>query len=976
MKKINLIFGTRPNFIKAFPVYESLKKYFELTLIHTGQHFDEKMSDIFFDELCFPKPDIHFDLTSNSKAGDIDTKLYVENIEYLKNIENVIIELINYDGDKLGQLGEIRDKLYNYFQKNKPDLVIVFGDVTSTLAASLACKKLNIKIAHVESGLRSRDLSMPEEVNRILTDNMSSFFFVTEKAGVDNLQKEGITENVFLVGNTMIDTQKKYLDKALNTKYNEKINVTEKEYILITLHRPSNVDNLLKLKEIFDDLFELSKTEKLVYIFHPRTKTNLEKIEYLELIKKNDNIQLEEPLGYLEFMCLMANCKYLITDSGGLQEESTSLNIPCFTLRENTERPVTLIENQGTNQIIHKISKIKLKECKGNVDLWDGKSSDRITKILKNNFYKNILICFGTRPEYIKVKSLIDNLKNIKTCFTGQHNDLLKNIDVDYKLSMEKELSENRLNNIFSNILSYNIFDDIDYVMVQGDTSTACAIALSAFNYGKKIIHLEAGLRSGDLKDPYPEEMNRQVIGRLADIHLCPTEFNKENLLKENVSGKIYVVGNTGLDNISKEGCEYNNQVLITMHRRDNHHNIDKWFQELEKLANIYSEIEFMIPLHRNPNVQKHKDIFKKVRVVEPMDHSDLIEYVKKCKFVISDSGGLQEECSYLNKKIIVCRKTTERPESIGTHSFMCEEPKLLENLVDEINKNYYVNSECPYGNGESWKKICELSQLKRKISNKNALSKFLKYINNFKNFDKAYVYDFTKGKGGIGDYLKFFMIMLKECMLNNIKIYHKINNLEIEKYIKLKYNFLYITEDEILKLENFIIKKPEDYYNNCVYDGDLNLNEVFYFDDIIKKNIKNIIPSLPTNYISIHLRLGDKFLETDKDFICCIDDTRPFSEEKLYKLIEDNNDKNILFFSDNNNERLKIKNKYKNIYKNIIITNSEICHTSLFNSTNKQILDTITDFYILCNSELIYGASNSGFSIIASKFNNIKYIC
>ncbi len=318
-----------------------------------------------------------------------------------------------------------------------------------------------------------------------------------------------------------------------------------------------------------------------------------------------------------------------------------------------------------------------------------------------------ILICFGTRPEYIKVKSLIDNIPSIKTCFTSQHKDLLKNINVDYLLSMEKELSENRLNNIFANIFSYvNIFKDIDYVLVQGDTSTACAIALSAFNNGKKIIHLEAGLRSKNLKDPFPEEMNRQVIGRLADIHLCPTEFNKQNLLKENVSGNIYVVGNTGLDNISKEGCEYNNQVLITMHRRDNHHNMDVWFEELEKIANKYSDIEFMIPLHPNPNVRKHKHIFKKVKIVEPMNHDDLIEYVKKCKFVISDSGGLQEECSYLNKKIIVCRKTTERSESIGIHSFMCGEPQLLEDLVDNINENYKVDAECPYGIGRSWQKI------------------------------------------------------------------------------------------------------------------------------------------------------------------------------------------------------------------------------------------------------------------------------
>ena len=712
MKKISMIIGARPNFMKAFPVYEALKEDFDLTLIHTGQHFDSKMSDVFFNQLKFPRPDIHLTLEKKTKSGDFDDKLYVNNKEYLKNKDTVIEELMNYDQD-LGQLGEIRDKLKIEFEKIKPDLVIVFGDVTSTLAAGLSAKTLNIDLAHVESGLRSGDMLMPEEVNRVLTDHITKYYFITEQSGVDNLKKIGITENVYLVGNTMIDTQKKYLQQALDTQYYETLRVKPKEYILITLHRPSNVDNMDKLKEIFDDFEELSKKETLVYPIHPRTKNNLEKLGYLQKVQENPNIILDEPLGYLEFTCLMANCKYVVTDSGGLQEESTALDVPCFTLRENTERPSTFIENNGTNQLINKISEIELKECKGSMDLWDGKSSDRINNILSKNIKcdknKSILICFGTRPEYIKVKSLIENLSNIKTCFTGQHKDLLQNIEVDYKLSMNKELSENRLNNIFSNILSYNIFDDIEYVMVQGDTSTACAIALSAFNHGIKIIHLESGLRSGNLKDPYPEEMNRQVIGRLADIHLCPTEFNKENLMKENVSGEIHVVGNTGLDNISKEGCEYNNQVLITMHRRDNHHNMDKWFQELEKLADKYSDIEFIIPLHPNPNVQKHRDIFKKVKVVEPMNHNDLIEYVKKCKFVISDSGGLQEECSYLNKKIIVCRKTTERPESIGTHSFMCGEPELLIELVHKIINNYYVNAECPYGNGESWRKILDI---------------------------------------------------------------------------------------------------------------------------------------------------------------------------------------------------------------------------------------------------------------------------
>ena len=215
----------------------------------------------------------------------------------------------------------------------------------------------------------------------------------------------------------------------------------------------------------------------------------------------------------------------------------------------------------------------------------------------------SLLICFGTRPEYIKVKSLINNLSNIKICFTGQHKDLLKDIKVDYNLSMEENISENRLNNIFANIFKYSyIFTDIEYVLVQG--------AISAFNHGKKIIHLEAGLRSDNLKDPYPEEMNRQVISRLADIHLCPTEFNKKNLLKENVNGQIYVVGNTGLDNINKNDCSYDNKILITLHRRDNHDIINKWFEKLEEIANKYTNIEFMIPIHPNPNIQKHKNIF------------------------------------------------------------------------------------------------------------------------------------------------------------------------------------------------------------------------------------------------------------------------------------------------------------------------------------------------------------------------------
>jgi UDP-N-acetylglucosamine 2-epimerase (non-hydrolysing) len=321
-----------------------------------------------------------------------------------------------------------------------------------------------------------------------------------------------------------------------------------------------------------------------------------------------------------------------------------------------------------------------------------------------------ILICFGTRPEYIKVKSLIENLPNNKTCFTGQHPDLLKNINVNYKLDMSDGISTNRLNNIYCNIFKYtNIFDDIDYVLVQGDTSTASAIALSAFHNNKKIIHLEAGLRSGNLKDPYPEEMNRQVISRIADIHLCPTEYNRENLNKEGIFDNIFVVGNTGLDNISKENNNYGNKVLITLHRRDNLRMMDKWFTTIDKIAERYNDLEFILPIHPNPEIRKHRYLLKNIKVIEPMTHSEMIDILKECRFVISDSGGLQEECSFLNKKIIVCRRTTERPETIGTHSTMCPYPEILEKIVDNIYEDYEINAQCPYGDGMSWKKIVDV---------------------------------------------------------------------------------------------------------------------------------------------------------------------------------------------------------------------------------------------------------------------------
>ncbi len=248
------------------------------------------------------------------------------------------------------------------------------------------------------------------------------------------------------------------------------------------------------------------------------------------------------------------------------------------------------------------------------------------------------------------------------------------------------------------------------------------------------------------------------------------------------------------------------------------------------------------------------------------------------------------------------------------------------------------------------------------------------KYIQNFSTFKKAIVYDFKLGDGGIGDYLKFFMIILVHCMNNNIQIYCKFNNLEIQKYIKFKYDFFNITNDQISKLKNVTTKRANMYYGiNSCYTGNVKLNEVFVLDEkTIKSNIDIIIPTLPKNYISIHLRLGDKFLEVDKKFVKSKNDIREYSITKLYSFIEANKSRNIIFLCDNKQFKLKLKEKYGSILN---ITNSEIGHTSFSNTQEKQIVDAITEFYILSNSHTIYAASKSGFSEMASKFNDIKYV-
>lgn len=326
-----------------------------------------------------------------------------------------------------------------------------------------------------------------------------------------------------------------------------------------------------------------------------------------------------------------------------------------------------------------------------------------------------ILISYGTRPEWIKIKPLISEMKKrdikFKTLFTGQHKDLVENL-ADFNLTM-LDNSTNRLDNIINNCtnLPDEWFNGINYVLVQGDTSTALGLALAAFHRQIKIIHLEAGLRTYDYSNPYPEEMNRQIISRMSDINLCPTTYNLNNLKNEKVMGKSYVVGNTGLDNLLeyKDEVTYEDIVLITLHRRENHNKIELWFNELNKLAVQYPKIKFILPIHPNPNVIKYKNLLANIEVCEPLKHAELLKLLIKCKLVITDSGGLQEECSFLNKKCLVCRETTERPESIGLTTFMVKSPIELINLFSEHIYNYNVEVESPFGDGKSSEKICNV---------------------------------------------------------------------------------------------------------------------------------------------------------------------------------------------------------------------------------------------------------------------------
>ena len=362
--KIIIVAGARPNFMKIAPLVHQLRKCggdVTWKLVHTGQHYDYEMSRVFFDDLELPEPDFFLDAGSGTHAE--------QTARVILAFEKVCIQ-------------------------EKPDWVVVVGDVNSTMACSITAKKMNIQVAHVEAGLRSRDMTMPEEINRMLTDAIADYLFVTEKSGVDNLKREGRKDgDIFFVGNVMIDTLLYHLDqikKNPEPKENPAAGkIKAPPFAVVTLHRPSNVDDANTLAGILKALVRISADMPVIFPVHPRTKKNIEVFD-LEKIVNDSNVQLLPPMPYIKFLSLWKDACLVLTDSGGLQEETTALGIPCFTIRENTERPVTIEE--GTNRlvgatgegILSAYEQLKTRgPQKGKVPkYWDGKAAGRILNVL------------------------------------------------------------------------------------------------------------------------------------------------------------------------------------------------------------------------------------------------------------------------------------------------------------------------------------------------------------------------------------------------------------------------------------------------------------------------------------------------------------------------------------------------------------------------------------------------------------------
>jgi len=354
--KLVIVAGARPNFMKVAPIFAALAgdADFDAVLVHTGQHYDHAMSGSFFDDLGLPQPKYHLEAGSGSHAQQTG--------EILKRIEPVLIA-------------------------EKPAAVIVVGDVNSTVAGALAASKMGICVIHIEAGLRSWDRTMPEEINRLATDAITDLYLITEESARRNLLREGVQpDRIHMVGNLMIDSLRRHLDQALQSGARERL-TRPGPYGLVTLHRPANVDNPEQLTEILSALVEISKELPLYWPVHPRTRTRL------AASSLPDNIHLLEPLGYLDFLCMQAGSSVVLTDSGGIQEETTVLGVPCLTLRDNTERPVTI--DSGTNRlagttresILRAWNESRTSPKQGMIPpYWDGGAGQRVKLVLRSAF--------------------------------------------------------------------------------------------------------------------------------------------------------------------------------------------------------------------------------------------------------------------------------------------------------------------------------------------------------------------------------------------------------------------------------------------------------------------------------------------------------------------------------------------------------------------------------------------------------------
>jgi UDP-N-acetylglucosamine 2-epimerase (non-hydrolysing) len=356
--------GARPNFMKIAPLMEAVVHYnqeharrpIEQFLVHTGQHYDDPMSKLFFDDLSIPKPDVNLEVGSASHAQ--------QTAEIMKRFEPVV-------------------------EQWRPDVISVVGDVNSTAACALTAAKMGVQTAHVEAGLRSRDREMPEEINRLVTDALSDFLFATSRGACENLRREGIPdEKIFFAGNTMIDTLMRHRELARRPAFLDGRPVDQ--FAVVTLHRPSNVDRPRVFEEILDAFEELGKRIPIIFSVHPRTRDMAKKFGLLERMELQENLILADPLGYLEFLYLLAHASFAMTDSGGIQEETTVLGVPCLTIRENTERPETVEE--GTNVLVGPNRERIVREGeaileghgkRGRIpEKWDGHAAERILKVL------------------------------------------------------------------------------------------------------------------------------------------------------------------------------------------------------------------------------------------------------------------------------------------------------------------------------------------------------------------------------------------------------------------------------------------------------------------------------------------------------------------------------------------------------------------------------------------------------------------